>query len=94
MKVKKAGLGSLINIADLFKSALGQVQSQRAPEQYYNLNLTSGNSTAPRSTAQVTNTGTMNASNIPVMDAKEVKTMSKGGSVEVGKGKDYIKDLI
>ena len=94
MKVKKAGLGSLINIADLFKSALGQVQSQRAPEQYYNLNLTSGNSTAPRSTAQATNTGTMNASNIPVMYAKEVKTMSKGGSVEIGKGKDYIKDLI
>jgi hypothetical protein len=94
MKVKKAGLGSLINIADLFKSALGQVQSQRAPEQYYNLNLTSNNNQAPRSTAQVTNPGTMSSSNVPVMDAKEVKTMSKGGSVEIGKGKDYIKDLI
>jgi hypothetical protein len=94
MKVKKAGLGSLINIADLFKTALGQVQSQRAPEQFYNLNLTSNNSQAPRSTAQATNPGTMSSNNIPVMDAKEVKTMSHGGSVEIGRGKDYIKDLL
>jgi hypothetical protein len=36
----------------------------------------------------------MNASNVPVMNAKEVKTMSHGGSVEIGKGKDYIKDLL
>ena len=93
MKVKKAFLGSMINnlVGELFQ----KVKAQRAPEQYYNLNLTSGNSTVPRYTAQVTNTpGTMNSSNVPVMDAKEVKTMSKGGSVEVGKGKDYIKDLL
>ena len=93
MKVKKAFLGSMINnlVGELFQ----KVKAQRAPEQYYNLNLTSNNNQAPRSTAQVTNTpGTMNSSNVPVMDAKEVKTMSKGGSVEVGKGKDYIKDLL
>jgi hypothetical protein len=92
MKVKKAFLGSMINnlVGELFQ----KVKAQRAPEQYYNLNLTSGNSTVPRYTAQVTNPGTMSSSNVPVMDAKEVKTMSKGGSVEVGKGKDYIKDLL
>ena len=94
MKVKKAGLGSLINIADLFKTAMAQSTTAKVPEQYNNLNLTSGNSTVPRYTAQVTNPGTMNASNVPVMNAKEVKTMSHGGSVEIGKGKDYIKDLI
>ena len=92
MKVKKAFLGSMINnlVGELFQ----KVKAQRAPEQYYNLNLTSGNSTVPRYTAQVTNPGTMSSNNVPVMDAKEVKTMSKGGSVEIGKGKDYIKDLI
>jgi hypothetical protein len=36
----------------------------------------------------------MNSNNVPVMNAGEVKTMSKGGSVEIGKGKDYIKDLL
>ena len=92
MKVKKAFLGSMINnlVGELFQ----KTKAQRAPEQYYNLNLTSGNSTVPRYTAQVTNPGTMSSSSVPVMDAKEVKTMSTGGSVEVGKGKDYIKDLI
>jgi hypothetical protein len=92
MKVKKAFLGSMINnlVGELFQ----KVKAQRAPEQYYNLNLTSGNSTVPRYTAQVTNPGTMSSSSVPVMDAKEVKTMSTGGAVEVGKGKDYIKDLI
>ena len=92
MKVKKAFLGSMINnlVGELFQ----KVKAQRAPEQYYNLNLTSNNNQAPRSTTQVTNPGTMSSSNVPVMDAKEVKTMSKGGSVEIGKGKDYIKDLL
>jgi hypothetical protein len=92
MKVKKAFLGSMINnlVGELFQ----KTKAQRAPEQYYNLNLTSGNSTVPRYTAQVTNPGTMSSSSVPVMDAKEVKTMSTGGAVEVGKGKDYIKDLI
>jgi len=28
------------------------------------------------------------------MDASKVKTMKSGGSVEIGKGKDYIKDLL
>jgi hypothetical protein len=31
---------------------------------------------------------------INVMDASKVKTMKIGGSVEIGKGKDYIKDLL
>jgi len=92
MKVKKAGLGSIIST--MFPQLFEKLKAQRAPEQYYNLNLTSNNSQAPRSTAQGTNPGTMSASSIPVMDAKEVKTMSKGGSVEIGKGKDYIKDLL
>jgi hypothetical protein len=93
MKVKKAFVGSMIS--NLFGDLFQKAKAQRAPEQYYNLNLTSANSTVPRYTAQVTNTpGTMNSSNVPVMDAKEVKTMSKGGSVEIGKGKDYIKDLL
>jgi hypothetical protein len=31
---------------------------------------------------------------VQVMDASQVKTMKKGGSVVIGKGKDYIKDLL
>lgn len=92
MKVKKAGLGSLIST--MFPQLFEKLKAQRAPEQYYNLNLISNNSQAPRSTAQATNPGTMSSNNIPVMDAKEVKTMSHGGSVEIGRGKDYIKDLL
>ena len=86
---------SLLNLVErLFDNPEIKNKLKSAPEQYYNLNLTSNNSQAPRSTAQGTNPGTMSASSIPVMDAKEVKTMSKGGSVEIGKGKDYIKDLL
>ena len=92
MKIKKAGLGSLIT--SMFPQLFEKLNSQRAPEQYYNLNLISPKNTVSNYTSQTTNPGTMSASSIPVMDAKEVKTMSKGGSVEIGKGKDYIKDLL
>jgi hypothetical protein len=86
---------SILNLVErLFNNPDVMNKLKSVPEQYNNLNLTSGNSTVPRYTAQVTNPGTMNASNVPVMNAKEVKTMSHGGSVEIGKGKDYIKDLL
>jgi hypothetical protein len=86
---------SILNLVErLFNNPDVMNKLKSIPEQYNNLNLTSGNSTVPRYTAQVTNPGTMNASNVPVMNAKEVKTMSHGGSVEIGKGKDYIKDLL
>jgi hypothetical protein len=51
---------------------------------FRNLNLTSR---APTQNQQQT-------SGVQVMDASQVKTMKKGGSVEIGKGKDYIKDLL
>jgi hypothetical protein len=92
MKVKKAFLGSMMS--NLVEKLFKKNKAQRAPEQYYNLNLTSNNSQVPRNTAQGTSPATMNAGNVSVMNAKEVKTMSMGGSVEVGKGKDYIKDLL
>ena len=86
---------SILNLVErLFNNPDVMNKLKSVPEQYNNLNLTSGNSTVPRYTAQVTNPGTMNASSVPVMNAKEVKTMSHGGSVEIGKGKDYIKDLL
>jgi hypothetical protein len=86
---------SILNLVErLFNNPDVMNKLKSIPEQYNNLNLTSDNSTVPRYTAQVTNPGTMNASNVPVMNAKEVKTMSHGGSVEIGKGKDYIKDLL
>jgi hypothetical protein len=57
------------------------------PEQYYNMNLT-----AP----EVKSMGVSQAQglDINVMDASQVKTMKSGGSVVIGKGKDYIKDLL
>jgi len=86
---------SLLNLVErLFDNPEIKNKLKSAPEQYYNLNLTSNNSQAPRSTAQGTNPGTMNSNNVPVMNAGEVKTMSHGGSVEIGRGKDYIKDLL
>ena len=50
-----------------------------------NLNLTSR---APTSSNQQQTPG------VQVMDASQVKTMKSGGSVVIGKGKDYIKDLL
>ena len=91
MRVKKAGFGSLIT--GLVKRVLGK-EEQNLPPQYYNLNLTSPKSSLSNYTNSTINPNVMNANNVSVMDASTVKTMSHGGSVEVGKGKDYIKDLI
>ena len=83
-KVKKAGIGSLIQ--KIFNQ-LGSTGKKDLPEQYYNMNLT-----AP----QVKSMGVpqVEGLDINIMDASKVKTMSTGGSVEIGKGKDYIKDLL
>jgi hypothetical protein len=73
----------------LIENLLGDlVAKQRADTNlspsFRNLNLTSR---APTQNQQQT-------SGVQVMDASQVKTMKKGGSVEIGKGKDYIKDLL
>ena len=84
MKVKKAFIGSFIQ--KIFNQ-LGATVKRDLPEQYYNMNLT-----AP----QVKSMGIpqVQGLDINVMDASKVKTMKIGGSVEIGKGKDYIKDLL
>ena len=83
-KVKKAGIGSLIK--QIFNQ-FGATGKKDLPEQYYNMNLT-----AP----QVKSMGIpkVEGLDINVMDASKVKTMKSGGSIEIGKGKDYIKDLL
>ena len=83
-KVKKASFGLLIQ--KIFNQ-LGSTGKRDLPEQYYNMNLT-----AP----QVKSMGIpqVQGLDINVMDASKVKTMKIGGSVEIGKGKDYIKDLL
>ena len=84
MKVKKAFIGSFIQ--KIFNQ-LWETGKRDLPEQYYNMNLT-----AP----QVKSMGIpqVQGLDINVMDASKVKTMKIGGSVEIGKGKDYIKDLL
>jgi hypothetical protein len=77
-------------ISRLIQDLLGDlVAKQRADTNlspsFRNLNLTSR---APNSSKQQQTSG------VQVMDASQVKTMKKGGSVEIGKGKDYIKDLL
>jgi hypothetical protein len=91
-KVQKAGFGSMVS--GLIGKILNRVDEQNIPQQYYNLNLTSPKNSISNYTNSITSPNTMNASNVDVMDASKVKTMSHGGSIEVGKGKDYIKDLI
>ena len=83
-KVKKASFGLFIQ--EIFNQ-LGSTGKRDLPEQYYNMNLT-----AP----QVKSMGIpkVEGLDINVMDASKVKTMKIGGSVEIGKGKDYIKDLL
>jgi len=78
MKVKKAFTGSLIS--RLFRKK----KFDLSPE-FRNLNLTSRASTS--SNQQKT-------PQVQVMDVSQVKTMYRGGSVEIGKGKDYIKNLL
>ena len=71
----------------LIQKMIGKFNEEKLPEQYYNMNLT-----AP----QVKSIGIpqVQGLDINVMDASKVKTMKIGGSVEIGKGKDYIKDLL
>ena len=71
----------------LIQKMIGKLNEEKLPEQYYNMNLT-----AP----QVKSMGIpkVEGLDINVMDASKVKTMKSGGSVEIGKGKDYIKDLL
>ena len=71
----------------LIQKMIGKLNEEKLPEQYYNMNLT-----AP----QVKSMGIpkVEGLDINVMDASKVKTMKIGGSVEIGKGKDYIKDLL
>ena len=71
----------------LIQKMIGKFNEEKLPEQYYNMNLT-----AP----QVKSMGIpqVQGLDINVMDASKVKTMKIGGSVEIGKGKDYIKDIL
>ena len=71
----------------LIQKMISKLNEEKLPEQYYNMNLT-----AP----QVKSMGIpkVEGLDINVMDASKVKTMKIGGSVEIGKGKDYIKDLL
>ena len=71
----------------LIQKMIGKFNEEKLPEQYYNMNLI-----AP----QVKSMGIpqVQGLDINVMDASKVKTMKIGGSVEIGKGKDYIKDLL
>jgi hypothetical protein len=71
----------------LIQKMISKFNEEKLPEQYYNMNLT-----AP----QVKSMGIpkVEGLDINVMDASKVKTMKIGGSVEIGKGKDYIKDLL
>ena len=71
----------------LIQKMISKLNEEKLPEQYYNMNLT-----AP----QVKSMGVpqVEGLDINIMDASKVKTMSTGGSVEIGKGKDYIKDLL
>ena len=71
----------------LIQKMIGKFNEEKLPEQYYNMNLTS----VPGKTLGVPQ---VQGLDINVMDASKVKTMKSGGSVEIGKGKDYIKDLL
>ena len=71
----------------LIQKMIGKLNEEKLPEQYYNMNLTS----VPGKALGVPQ---VQGLDINVMDASKVKTMKTGGSVEIGKGKDYIKDLL
>jgi hypothetical protein len=71
----------------LIQKMIGKLNEQKLPEQYYNMNLNS----VPGKALGVPQ---VQGLDINVMDASKVKTMKIGGSVEIGKGKDYIKDLL
>ena len=71
----------------LIQKMIGKLNEEKLPEQYYNMNLNS----VPGKALGVPQ---VEGLDINVMDASKVKTMKIGGSVEIGKGKDYIKDLL
>ena len=71
----------------LIQKMIGKLNEEKLPEQYYNMNLNS----VPGKALGVPQ---VQGLDINVMDASKVKTMKIGGSVEIGKGKDYIKDLL
>ena len=71
----------------LIQKMIGKFNEEKLPEQYYNMNLT-----APQ--LKALGVPKVEGLDINVMDASKVKTMKIGGSVEIGKGKDYIKDLL
>ena len=73
----------------LLEDLLGQVVAQQRantnlPPAFRNLDLTK----------RAPTTNQPQTSGVQVMDASQVKTMKSGGSVQIGKGKDYIKDLL
>ena len=71
----------------LIQKMIGKFNEEKLPEQYYNMNLT-----APQVKSMAM--PEVEGLDLSVMDASKVKTMKIGGSVEIGKGKDYIKDLL
>ena len=71
----------------LIQKMIGKFNEEKLPEQYYNMNLT-----APQ--VKSMSMPEVEGLDLSVMDASKVKTMKIGGSVEIGKGKDYIKDLL
>jgi hypothetical protein len=87
----KSGLSNFFN---RIKSKTKTTTSR--PSQWNNLNLSSPTniSTPSVNTTPTYSSNVASPSNVPVMNSGDIQTMSHGGSVEVGKGKDYIKDLI
>jgi len=81
--------------ANFFNRMKSKTTTSR-PSQWSNLNLSSpaNTSTPTVNTTPTYSSNIASSSNIPVMNSGDIQTMSRGGSVEVGKGKDYIKDLI
>jgi hypothetical protein len=71
----------------LIQKMISRFNQEKLPEQYYDMDLT---------TPQVKSIGMpkVEGLDLSVMDASKVKTMKTGGSVEIEKSKDYIKDLL
>jgi hypothetical protein len=82
--------------SNFFNRMRSKTKTTARPSQWSNLNLSSPTniSTPAVNTTPTYSSNVAGPSNVPVMNAGDIQTMSKGGSVEVGKGKDYIKDLI
>ena len=74
----------------LIEDLLGQVVAQ----QRANTNLSPAFRSLDLTKRAPTSPNQQQTPGVQVMDASQVKTMKSGGSVEIGKGKDYIKDLL